>query len=168
MMTLRPNMVRVVRASLRRTYEPRATLAVLALHEDDPLLGGTIDPATYDYVKVAEFQARGLVHFHAIIRLDNATDRALSPGLKITADELCTAIREAAGRSRRQGHAGGGEVVELRFGKQIDTRVLHGAEDGRELCPEQVAAYVASTPASAHTARSPAPTAAPSNCATAA
>jgi hypothetical protein len=28
------------------------------------------------YAKVAEFQTRGLVHFHAIVRLDGARDRA--------------------------------------------------------------------------------------------
>jgi hypothetical protein len=33
--------------------------------------------------------------------------------------------------------------VELRFGEQLHTRVLAGAEDGRELNPGQVAAYVA-------------------------
>jgi hypothetical protein len=31
------------------------------------------------YLKVAEFQARGLVHFHAMIRLESPADRALSP-----------------------------------------------------------------------------------------
>ncbi len=64
--------------------------------------------------QVAEFQGRGLVHFHAIIRLDNAQDRALFPGLEVTADELCDAIRQAVARSRAIGEAGGGEVVELR------------------------------------------------------
>ena len=47
------------------------------------------------YVKVAEFQARGVVHFHAMIRLDSPADRALAPGLEVTAGELCTAIRQA-------------------------------------------------------------------------
>jgi hypothetical protein len=95
------------------------------------------------YVKVAEFQARGLVHMHAIIRLDAATDRALAPELQVTADDLCDAIRQAAGRARLQGHAGDGDVLELRFGEQLHTRVLRGGEDGQALDPEAVAAYVA-------------------------
>jgi hypothetical protein len=33
------------------------------------------------YSTVAEFQARGLVHFHAIVRLDGAEDRAMPPGV---------------------------------------------------------------------------------------
>jgi hypothetical protein len=95
------------------------------------------------YAKVAEFQARGLVHFHAIIRLDAATDRALAPGLQVSAEELRDAIRQAAGRVRVQGHAGGGDVLELRVGKQLHTRILRGAENGVVLEPEAVAAYVA-------------------------
>jgi hypothetical protein len=94
------------------------------------------------YAKVAEFQLRGLVHFHAIIRLDDAKDRARSPGLTITADELAAAIGQAGRRARFNGHAGG-KVVQLHFGKQLHTRVLHVGEDGQALDPEQVAAYVA-------------------------
>jgi hypothetical protein len=96
------------------------------------------------YAKVAEFQARGLVHFHAIVRLDGARDRAAAPGVNISAAELCDAIREAAARSCLSGDAGDGHQVELCFGEQLHARVLPGAEEGdEELCPEQVAAYVA-------------------------
>jgi hypothetical protein len=95
------------------------------------------------YAKVAEFQARGLVHFHAIVRLDGAEDRATAPGVTVSPEELCDAIREAAGRARLQGDAGDGETTDVRFGEQLHTRVLSGAEDGRELSPGQVAAYVA-------------------------
>jgi hypothetical protein len=95
------------------------------------------------YAKVAEFQARGLVHFHAIVRLDGAEDRATAPGVAVSPWELCDAIREAAGLARLQGDAGDGETVDIRFGEQLHTRVVAGAEDGRELNPGQVAAYVA-------------------------
>ena len=95
------------------------------------------------YAKVAEFQARGLVHFHAIIRLDHPTDRARAPGLHVSADDLTDAIVEAARRCRVQGHAGGGELLELGFGEQLHTRVLADARDGEPLDPEAVAAYVA-------------------------
>jgi len=95
------------------------------------------------FAKVAEFQARGLVHFHAIIRLDGAEDRATAPGVAVSPEELCDAIRQAAGRAHQQGDAGNGETIDIRFGKQLHTRVLAGAEEGRELSPGQVAAYVA-------------------------
>jgi hypothetical protein len=155
--------------------------------EDDPVLGGAVDPATYDYVgavlwnwyapalwnrfvvelvrvlavgaglrerefrslvrvayvKAAEFQARGLVHFHAIVRLDDPEDRALPPGVEISSDELAAAIGEAARRASFNGHVGGGDVVELGFGEQLHVRVLQRGEDGEAIGPEQVASYVA-------------------------
>jgi hypothetical protein len=93
------------------------------------------------YAKVAEFQARGLVHFHAIVRLDGAEDRAMPPGVAVSADELAAAIREAAARATLTGDAGDGDQVQLRFGEQVHTRVL--ARVGGAVCAEQVAAYVA-------------------------
>jgi hypothetical protein len=95
------------------------------------------------YVKAAEFQARGLVHFHAIVRLDDPEDRALPPGVGISSDELVAAIGRAAGRASFYGHVGGGDVVELCFGEQLHARVLQRGEDGEALGPEQVAGYVA-------------------------
>jgi hypothetical protein len=92
------------------------------------------------YVKAAEFQARGLVHFHAIVRLDDPEDRALPPGVGISSDELAAAIDRAAGRASFNGHGGGGDVVDMCFGEQLHARVL---QDGQELGPEQVAGYVA-------------------------
>ena len=94
------------------------------------------------YAKVAEFQGRGVVHFHVAVRLDGAEDRALAPGVAVSPDELSDAIREAVGRARLDGDAGDGETVEIRFGEQLHTRVLTGDENG-ELRAEQVAAYVA-------------------------
>jgi hypothetical protein len=48
------------------------------------------------YVKVAEYQARGVVHFHAIIRLDAPGDYYQPPPPGIDAGMLCAAIRQAA------------------------------------------------------------------------
>ena len=48
------------------------------------------------YAKVAEFQARGLVHFHAIFRLDAATPAGQLAPPALTADQLAAAIRTAA------------------------------------------------------------------------
>jgi hypothetical protein len=95
------------------------------------------------FAKVAEFQARGLVHFHAIIRLDGAEDRATAPGVAVCAVELCAAIRQAAAGARLDGDGGDGQAIDIRFGQQLHTRVLAGAKDGQELSPGQVAAYVA-------------------------
>jgi len=94
------------------------------------------------YAKVAEFQARGLVHFHAIIRLDGAEDRADAPGVDVSPEELCDAIRQAAANARLDGDAGNSETIDIRFGEQLHTRILSSDVTG-ELRAEQVAAYVA-------------------------
>src|SRR5215218_1775431 len=94
------------------------------------------------YAKVAEFQARGLVHFHAIIRLDGAEDRAATPGIDVTPEELCDAIRQAAAHASLDGDAGNSDTIDIRFGEQLHTRIL-ARDDTGELRAEQVAAYVA-------------------------
>ena len=53
------------------------------------------------FAKVAEYQKRGAVHFHAIIRLDAATDcgcpaSVAPPPREFTADLLEQAVRQAA------------------------------------------------------------------------
>jgi hypothetical protein len=48
------------------------------------------------FVKVTEFQRRGVVHFHALIRLDAADDGYNPPPLSLTAADFADAIREAA------------------------------------------------------------------------
>jgi hypothetical protein len=48
------------------------------------------------FVKVAEYQARGVVHFHAVIRLDAAAEDHQPPAGPYTADLLCDAIDQAA------------------------------------------------------------------------
>jgi hypothetical protein len=94
------------------------------------------------YAKVAEFQARGLVHFHAIVRLDGAEDRAVAPEVSVTPAELCAAIRQAAASAGLDGDAGNGKMIAIHFGEQLHTRILAGDEHA-ELRAEQVAAYVA-------------------------
>ena len=53
------------------------------------------------FAKVAEYQKRGAVHFHAIIRLDAATDCGCPTGVAppptgFTAELLERAVRQAA------------------------------------------------------------------------
>jgi hypothetical protein len=107
--------------------------------------------ARLTYAKVAEFQARRLVHVHAIVRVDGATDRATTPGVDISPEELCDAIREAAGRAHLDGDAGDasdGQTIDIRYGEQLRTRILAGVSStaatdvfasahsfGREGCP---------------------------------
>ena len=82
------------------------------------------------YVKVAEYQARGVVHFHAVIRLDRAPDPGPTddsydaPDPFLTADLLCEAIDQAvAAVALAVEHHG--QVIMLGFGAQIDRRPVH-------------------------------------------
>jgi hypothetical protein len=95
------------------------------------------------FAKVAEFQRRGVVHFHAIVRLDagTATGDALDePWITVDSDDLADAIITAAASVRLTVDAGNRPVA-LRFGNQIDVRRLHST--GTEaVVPGTVAAYL--------------------------
>lgn len=103
------------------------------------------------YSKVVEFQARGLIHVHAPIRLDGplgpdgaATDLPLSTGI------LEEAIQDAVSAVRLvTPPLQDGTAYELRWGTQVDCRSITGDADrdsvavSRVVHPEQVAAYLA-------------------------
>jgi hypothetical protein len=78
------------------------------------------------YVKVAEFQARGLVHFHAIFRLD-ALDVSgkLTPSL-ISAGELAGMIRAVAASMRftTAPHPDRPKGWDITWGRQLDVRII--------------------------------------------
>jgi replication initiator protein RepSA len=103
------------------------------------------------FAKVAEYQKRGAVHFHAIIRLDAATACGCPacvapPPTGFTAELLEQAIRQAAGTvavpcpvmDEDQG-----VTLIARWGEQLDVRRITEAGDEQELNAEQVAGYVA-------------------------
>jgi hypothetical protein len=84
------------------------------------------------YVKVAEFQRRGSVHFHALIRLDGAPPaddpaRLLPPPDRFTSALLTRAVTEAAETvsvpvPTPERHTG--PVPVARWGEQVDVRPL--------------------------------------------
>lgn len=94
------------------------------------------------FVKVAEFQRRAVVHFHALIRLDGPGDDFAAPAVQTGADELADAIREAAAAVRFTADLPDGSGLALRFGEQTDTQPVNGGP-ASELTPERVAAYIA-------------------------
>jgi hypothetical protein len=102
------------------------------------------------FAKVAEYQKRGAVHFHAIIRLDAASDCACPacmapPPAGFTAELLEAAVRQAATTVRVSCPAldeDQGVTLSARWGEELDVRPIT-ADDGGELTAEQVAGYVA-------------------------
>lgn len=78
------------------------------------------------FVKIVEMQRRGIPHFHAVIRLDDAdSDQVpLRPVTAITAETLAVLVRRAATTAYLDVAGIGGELITLRFGTQIDTQLL--------------------------------------------
>lgn len=92
------------------------------------------------FAKVAEFQIRGVVHLHAIVRLDGPGGPGSAPPVWATRRRLTTAIRAAATGVRIS--VPGSRITSarvLRWGRQLDIRAIggHGMSD------VAVAGYVA-------------------------
>jgi hypothetical protein len=100
------------------------------------------------YVKVTEYQARGVVHFHAIFRLDAATNDYQPPDPFWTPELLCQAIEDAAAAVFLGVQpAPDADVLVLAFGPQTDTRPIRPGPvlpaTGNTLPAQAVANYIA-------------------------
>jgi hypothetical protein len=102
------------------------------------------------YAKVAEFQRRGAIHFHAVIRLDAATECRCPaclapPPAPFTAALLEEALRLAVPAVRvPRPSVDGGPDRYSRWGEQLDVRnITTGDDEAGELSAEQVAGYIA-------------------------
>lgn len=113
------------------------------------------------FAKVAEYQARGLIHFHALIRLDAIDpadpDTPLPPPPEITVADLDQAITHAVATTRviTPPHPLQPGGWDLTWGTQLDIRPV--AHQG-ELTDTAVAGYLAkyatkATEATGHTSR---------------
>ncbi|MFJ3663293.1 replication initiator protein RepSA [Streptomyces sp. NPDC090119] len=94
--------------------------------------------------KVAEYQKRGAVHFHAVIRFDGPDGPDTPPPPWATGDLLDAAIRAAAARAAVDVDPAGDQPARtLRWGEQIDVRPIRAFGDGAEITEQAVASYVA-------------------------
>lgn len=100
--------------------------------------------ARVSFAKVAEYQRRGAVHFHAVIRLDGPDGNTTPPPAWATAELLTDAIQAAARTARVSGPIIDGRVHRFAFGRQLDVRTIRGNDftEG-ELTDRAVAAYIA-------------------------
>ncbi|MBO0609576.1 replication initiator [Myceligenerans salitolerans] len=115
------------------------------------------DHASFEFAKVAEFQARGLVHFHALIRLDGPNTAPIGARLTeagnpapLDGEALKAAVEHAiAAVSFEAPPVDGADVPRLlSFGEQQKVRTVRTGlpdtnDDGGKLSPEQVAGYLA-------------------------
>ncbi|MFC5856242.1 replication initiator [Streptomyces chlorus] len=120
---------------LRREVAKRAGLTQRGFREH----------ARVSFAKVAEYQRRGAVHFHAVIRLDGPEGGDTLPPAWATAELLADAIRAAAAAARADGPVIDGRAHAFTFGRQLDVRTIRSADfdGGQELTERAVAAYIA-------------------------
>ncbi|NWF25027.1 replication initiation protein [Streptomyces sp. PKU-EA00015] len=103
------------------------------------------DHARVSFAKVAEYQRRGAIHFHAVIRLDGPEGGDTPPPAWATAELLTDAIRAAATAADVPGPVIDGRAHTFAFGTQLDIRPIRSADldGGTELTERAVAAYIA-------------------------
>ncbi|MEW1614377.1 MULTISPECIES: replication initiator [unclassified Streptomyces] len=95
------------------------------------------------FAKVAEYQKRGLVHFHAVIRLDNPDGNTQPPPSNATVAVLTDAIKAAAPRARISVDSDAVGERALGWGQQLDVREIAAFGTDTEFSDQAVAAYVA-------------------------
>jgi hypothetical protein len=102
------------------------------------------------YVKVAEYQRRGVLHFHLVIRLDAAQPKERSelvepPPAEFTAELLAQAVRSAVEHARAPVPQDADElrlaVEDVRWGGQVDVRDLARSAGGAAACAAYIAKY---------------------------
>ncbi|MFC1226831.1 replication initiator protein RepSA [Streptomyces sp. Sce081] len=104
------------------------------------------DRVRLSYGKVAEFQKRGALHFHAVIRLDGPEGPGTPPPAWATVDVLADAIGAAAAHSYTSVSvpaAGDQPARSFRWGAQLDVRPVKAFGDGSDITEQAVASYVA-------------------------
>jgi hypothetical protein len=102
------------------------------------------------YAKVAEFQRRGAIHFHAVLRLDAATECRCPGCLALPPEPFTAALLEEALRLAVPAvrvpcpPVDDGPGRYARWGEQLDVRnITRGDDQAGELSAEQVAGYIA-------------------------
>ncbi|MGY0069773.1 replication initiator protein RepSA [Streptomyces sp. QTS137] len=121
---------------LRREIAARAGLTQRELKEC----------ARLSFGKVAEFQKRGALHFHAVIRLDGPDGPDTAPPSWATVDLLADAIRVAAAHSYTSVSVpavADQPARTFRWGAQLDVRPVKAFGDGSDITEQAVASYVA-------------------------
>ncbi|MEU8851261.1 replication initiator protein RepSA [Streptomyces sp. NPDC048564] len=119
---------------LRREIARRAGLTQKAAREQSRVSFG----------KVAEYQKRGAVHFHAVIRFDGPEGPDDSPPAWATLDLLTDSIHAAAARVAVDVPPAGDEPARsLEWGTQLDVQPIGAFGHGEEITEAAVASYVA-------------------------
>ncbi|WP_428967060.1 replication initiator [Micromonospora fluostatini] len=105
------------------------------------------------YAKVAEYQRRGLVHFHAVIRVDGPSGPDSPPPAWLTPDVLADAVRSAAASVRVDTTRPDGTPLPLGWGAQVDVKDITATDidvadnqdddEGQAVADTRLAGYIA-------------------------
>ncbi|MCA2223489.1 replication initiator [Nonomuraea aurantiaca] len=98
------------------------------------------------FAKVAEYQTRGVVHFHAVIRLDSRTqdNTPAPPPIWATVELLDDAVHSAARAVHLSAPELGQPTRELVWGDQLDVKHIDTADSGNgDMTEVKVAGYIA-------------------------
>jgi hypothetical protein len=87
--------------------------------------------ARLSYAKVAEYQRRGLVHFHAVIRLDGPAGPDDAPPVGLDAHALKAAIRDAARSATVTTARPDGRQLVIGWGSELDLRPVTASASGQ-------------------------------------
>ncbi|MEU5166210.1 replication initiator protein RepSA [Streptomyces mutomycini] len=121
---------------LRREIAARAGLTQVELKES----------ARLSYGKVAEFQKRGAIHFHSVMRIDGPDGPGTPPPSWATVDLLTDSIRAAARHNYTSVSAPAADdqpARTFRWGTQLDVRPVVAFGGGSDVTEQAVASYVA-------------------------
>ena len=95
------------------------------------------------YAKVAEFQARGSVHIHAVMRLDGPDGPDTAPAGGATAQRLAEAVARTAARVAVTVAGPDGRELVIRWGEQVDAKPISRDPDAGGADGPAVAGYLA-------------------------
>ncbi|MBB3051145.1 hypothetical protein FHS23_002168 [Prauserella isguenensis] len=121
---------------LRREIAKRAGIRVRDLR----------DHARLSYGKVAEYQRRGLIHFHAVVRIDGPEGAIDPPPAWATPDLLEDALLAAVAAVSVSIARPDGAPLVLEWGDQVDVRHIEsgsGDTDRGRVTDEGIAGYIA-------------------------
>jgi hypothetical protein len=120
------------------TYLPRELAALSGLS-----VAALRSQVRIAYAKVAEFQARGSVHVHAVIRLDGPHGPDTAPAGGATAQRLAEAVARTAARVAVTVAGPDGRELVIRWGMQVDVRPVPRTTTDGEADRNAVAGYLA-------------------------
>ena len=97
--------------------------------------------ATISYSKVAEYQKRGLVHFHAVVRIDGPDGPGSPAPDWVTTDVIGHAITAAAAQVAVETRRPSGAELVLRWGPQVDVKPIDRNGGGSATIAGYIAKY---------------------------